>query len=478
MVYKPRTEESIYESLRDGLTSRIAKLTNFVQTSFNYVWTQTFSSRFRDNEVALLATQLSGWVEYAGGPITQEDLDSLGVNDVSPEEVNEFVSDEDLDNLVEIVGVERDPGQKARGEVTFTTVSSFTEIPAGTAVGTQPGSDGDFFEYTTDEEVTTASGVTEVVANVSSVEVGQEFNVGSGRVTYLPSPPTGVQSVVNNDAILGGVDEESNEDLRNRAKNAIFNKSGGGTASGVEGFVASNTKNVSTVEVAEYPGGNASLALDTPSPGGPGGSSSTAPFADVIVEGGDNSDILDSIQESRPVAIQHNLVRPILVEVNINADVTGTNVSTTDAENALIEYLDALDLGEDVIRDKLIQQIMNADENIEGIDNLDVILSKERITFDSTQDIYPLNKGVQMENDGITQVTGQSNNNNVTFTEDTDYQEIDNDGDTSDDAIDWSLAGTDPDDGSDFFVTYEIIEDIPVDQYEKGDSNSININVV
>lgn len=478
MVYKPRSTDEIFESLRNQLTSRIAKLTNFVETSFNYVWTQAFSNRFRDNEVALLAAQLSGWVEYSGGPVTQEDIDALGVDNVTPEELNEFMSDEDLDELVKIVGVERDPGQPATGTVTFETVSSFTQIPAGTSVGTQPDGSGNFFEYTTNEYVESASGETEVDANITAIEVGEEFNVGSGSVTFLPSPPTGVQGVSNAAAILGGANVETNDELRERAKDAIFDKSGGGTADGVRGFVQSETPDVTSVAVAEYPGGNATVPEEIPSPGGPGGDTATTPFADVIVEGGTNEDALESINSARPVAIQHNLVRPVLIEINVDIDVIGTNISVEGVESEIESYLNGRGLGEPVIRDVIIQRVLNADSQVENIDNIDVSVSNEVIEFTSGTDVYLLSKGVQMENDGISEVDGTLNGSTTEFVEDSDYQEIDDDGDTSDDSIDWSLSGDTPDDGTNFFVTYEVKEDIPVNSYEKPDANSVSVTVV
>lgn len=478
MVYKPRTTDQIYDSLRTGLINRISNLTNFVETSFNYVWTQAFSSRFKENEEALLAAQLSGWIDYAGGPITQEQLDSLEIEGVTPEEVNEYMEDSDLDKLVEIVGVDRDPGEQANGDVTFTTVSSYTEIPAGTEVATQPDGSGNYFSYTTDTDTSTASGDTETTVGITAVDVGEEFNVGSGQVTYLPSPPTGVQAVVNNQAILGGANQETNEELRERAKNAIFDKSGGGTAAGVRGYVSSNTEDVSTVAIAEYPGGNASLAANSPSPGGPGGASATAPFADVIVEGGDDQDILESINESRPVAIQHNLVRPELIEINVTASVLGSGIATDDIVSSVTTYINNRGLGEALYRDKIIQRALNADAQVENIETLTVEVTNESHTFQTGTDIYALDKGEQMVADGITSVTGTSGGASTTFVEGTDYEEVDSGSDGQVDAIDWSLGGANPDDGTDFFVQYTIDEDIPIDEYEKADANSVTVNVI
>lgn len=496
MVYNPRTITQIYESLRDRLINRISGLTNFTETSFNFVWTNAYADRFRDAELALLATQFSGWVDYSGGPIQQDDLDALGITDVTADEVNQFMEDQDLDELVKIVGIDRDGGQKAAGVVTFTTQSQQTTIPSGTSVGTQPDSNGDFFEYVTTEEVSTASGVTEVDADIEAVEVGENYNTGSGTVTYLVNPPTGVQSVTNDNAIEGGDDPETNDELRERAKDAIFTTSGGGTAAGVTGYIESNVADVTSIAIKEYPGGNQSLASDSPSPGGPGGSSADTPFADVIVEGGNSSDINTAIDESRPVAIQHNLVRPIFITVGVDIDVTGSNIDTAAVEASLNTYLTGLDLNESVYRDQVIQRIMNADNGIDNITDLSVHIENETHTYDSDNSggdapnhpLYKLNKGDSMGYDssedssspgltGIRDVTGTLSGSDHTFVEATDFDEGTVDG-SSVDAIDWGLGGDNPDEDTDFNVTYEIAEDIPVDEYEKATPGSITVTEV
>lgn len=476
MVYKPRTVDEVYTSLRDRLTNKIPRLTNFVETSFNFVWTQAFAQRFRDNEVALLAAQLSGYIDTAGGPVTDDQLEALGITGVSAAEVNEYMQDEDLDELVQIVGVEREEGSFAEGTLDITTVSAATTIPAGTQFATEP-SGNESLVYETDETVSTDAGETSVSVGITATDIGEVYNVGSGQVTFLVDPPTGVVSSTNPAAITGGEDEETNDELRTRAKRAIFDNSGGGTAAGVEGFVRSNTT-ASNVSVVEYPGGNASTPGDYEGPGGPGGPSSDTPFGDVIVEGGDDTDVQDAIDEARPVAIQHNLVRPFLVSVNVNASLLGSDIDTVAVENAVTNLIDGLELGDELYRDQVIREIMNADSSIENIDTLDIEVHEESIEFSAGTDVYPLRVGTDMEPDGITLVEGTLGGTpDHTFIEDTDYQEIDN-GSGSDDAIDWSLAGDDPDDGTNFFVTYTIENDITVDEYEKIDTNDVTATIV
>jgi uncharacterized phage protein gp47/JayE len=483
MVYTPRTADGLYERLRESLEGKIAALSNFLPTSFNYVWTRAFAERLREDEVALLASQLSGYIEYAGGPVSQEDLDSLGVNDISPDEINQYMNDEDLDELVKLVGVERSPGDFAEGTVEITTVSAFTTIPEGTRFGTEPDSEGDFFEYKTLEEVSTESGETKETVTIQAVEEGSEYNVGSGDVTYLVNPPSGVNSVTNTTQIGGGVDEETNDELRERAQNAIFNQTGGGTAEGVRGVIL-DVDNVSTVSVKEYPAGNSSTGFEYEGPGGPGGSSADTPFADVIVEGGDATKLEDAIARARPVAIQHNLVRPIFVSLNVTAELQGSNIDREAVSDSVEEFVAELGLADNVVRDKIIQRIMNSDSNIEGINTLTISVDNEQVFYDSDNSsgeapnhpLYKLRKGDSMEADGITEVIATVGGSSTELVEGTDYDEGTIDG-SSPDAIDFGVGGDNPDEDTEAEVTYNISDDLPIDEYEKAQPSSTTITV-
>ncbi len=484
MVYNPRTEDSLYETIKTSLTGKIPSLTNFVPTSFNYVWTRAFAERIREDEVALLASQLSGYIDYAGGPVTQEELDSLGITNVQADEVNQFMNDQDLDELVKLVGVSRSPGDTANGDVEITTVSSQTTIPEGTKFGTQPDSQGDFFSYETLGSVSTDSGETTVVTDVSAVEPGEEYNVGSDEITYLVNPPTGVKAVTNITPVSGGTNRETNDELRQRAKKAIFSKTGGGTAAGVRGVVL-GVDDVLSATVKEYPGGNASTGTQYEGPGGPGGQNADTPFADVIVEGGQTTELENAISESRPVAIQHNLVRPTFINVNIDVDIEGGGIDVVGVEDSLEQFVVGLGLNDDLFRDKVIQRIMNSSQNITNIDSLNISVDDEPVLYDSDNSsgeapnhpLYKLRKGDSMVADGITEVVATVSGSSTTLTEGTDYEEGTVDG-SSVDAIDWGLAGTNPDEDTEFEVTYDIQEDIPIDEYEKAQPNSITVNVI
>lgn len=460
MVYRPDTVDAIQSDLIGRLAGKIDKLTNFVSGSFNNLWTLAFSEQLRENQEALLAAQLSGWIDYAGGPVTDDDLSSLGIENIDAEDVNEYMHDSDLDELVRIVGTERDPGDKASGEVEVTVSNDNVTIPEGTEFGTEPDTDGTYLSYFTTSRVQTPDNQTSVLVDVIADEVGEEYNVGSGQITYMPNPPNGVEGVTNANSISGGVNRENNEDLRERAKNSVLEHSGGGTVDGIEGYIRNNVDGVITVRVEEFP-------------------DSTPPYGDVIVDGGSDSAVLDAIDQSHPSGVRHDLVRPTRYTVDVYAEVEGSNVTTDSAERLVTDYIDGLELGENMYRDKIIQKIMNADVDIDNIVTLDVSIVNDPYTFVVGTDVYQLDKA--LSNDGITEVTGTAGGGSTTFTEDTDYQEWNSSAGstaTPHDSIDWSLAGTDPDDGTTFYVDYLTPNDISVQPREKAEPGSINVTLV
>lgn len=434
MTYEPREQQTIYESVRDRIKGKIPALTNFTNTSFNWVWVQGFASEMREQELDKTAAYLSGLIDYAGGPLTEQDLIDLGIEDLADvEEINERLEDEDLDRLVKILGVKRSDGNPSSGSVTFTTINGATTIQKGTSVGTIPDESGNFLEFTTDGTVDTANGVTTVTANVTAVENGDEYNVGSGALQYLPSPPNGVQAVTNTSATSGGEDRETNDELRERAKGAIFASSGGGTVQGVIGFIENEIPDAGAVDIIEFFNGDTWHG--------------NYPHSHVVVDGGNESDIENAIEDSRPVAVEHFLVRPEAIPIRVDADIEtssgGANIATV--KDNVEGYINSLGLDDEVVETKIIQKIHNADEAIEDITNLNIYVENESEFWDSATNVYNLEFGEEMQNDGITNVEGTLNSSTHTFSEGSDYEEIDDFGGASDDSIDWSLGGDTPD---------------------------------
>lgn len=442
MTHSPRDRDSIYESLRSSLLGRISRLTNFTERSFNYVWTQAFSREVRELEVQTLASELNGWVEYAGGPITQQDLNDLGIGDaVSPDEVNEFIDEQALDELVKIVGVRRFEGALATGTVTITTQSEQTTIPFGTELTTDLTEDGDAISFETAENAETASGVTQVTdVDIIALDTGAEYNVPANSITRFSDPPVGVRGVTNPAATTGGESRESNEELRSRAKQAVQASSEGGTTDGIKGYIRKNIDGV----------GQGDVLIDEFTDTSP-------PFVDVIVDGGIENEVLDAIDFSRPTGIRHNLVRPQAVQLGFDTYLLGDSL-TQDILDQGVEgataYLLELGINENVYRDQLIQLIMESNANIINVDNLGGFIERvtnESFVYDSTQSDYRLDYTYEKTNGSISlqDETGDS------YTENTDFEVQDQTGDGHPETIVW-LNNSEPTDGDTFSVDYDV----------------------
>jgi len=360
MPITPPTQNDIYTDIRDRVVASDANITNWSPNSPEKALTdEGFASLLETIWHATLAAQLSGWIEYAGGPIDEDALDDLGLTSVSNGGsvdltlLNSMMRDTDLDAKAAQNSVTRDPGAYSTGEIEITTTNDSVVVDEGFRVQTD---DPDPLVFETTEEVTPAAGSTTVTAAIQALERGAEYNVGSGTITVMPSPPPGVQGVTNPTATTGGENEERNAELRERAKQAIVQNSGGGTTGGVEGGLAAAFDGVDAADVIvdEF-------------------HSATPPYADVIVDGGpSDSEVQAEIDALRPVAIQHNLIRPTQITIDVTADVTGSDVDATALESAVTDYLEELGAGEDIIRDSIIATLMTEDPDVTGIDSLTI----------------------------------------------------------------------------------------------------------
>lgn len=468
MTTQPRTQDEIYESIKARTAGEVPSLTDWSDNSPQKILVNDgYANALKRLEHQALAVQLSGWIDYAGGSITQTKLETLDIDasTVDIELLEEFMEDSDLDELVAQNGVERDPGARAIGTVEF-TVESETTIPEGTEIATEPDSNGEYLSFFTMDEVTASVSETEVTVNAQAETVGTEYNVGSNTVIYLPSPPTGVTAVTNNSAMTGGEDIESNDELRERAKKAPQQSSEGGTIEGIKGGIASEFDTIETSDI---------FIDEKPE----GGDKQNSSYADVYVDGGTDSEVKSVLDDVRPAAINHFLERPPLYEISVEATLsTDGSINTDLVEDNVRDRISSLGLGNNVHRDNIIQVVMNSDENIMHIESLTVSIVGEEHEFTSGTNVYTLDKGGSMENDGITTVTGTLSNSEHEFVENTDYQEWNSSsGDTSTphDSIDWSLAGDTPDDGTAFSVDYVISDDVNIADTEKATPGMITI---
>ena len=416
MPVGPDSDTTIYNRLVERITDEekypntaIKRITNFLDGSFNQVWVLAFSEAIRENQIKATSTQLSGWIDYAGGPITDEDIRDLGLEgNVEPDEINEFINETDLDELVEILGVERNEGEQSSALMKVLTNEDRTiEVPQGTTFGTQPDSRGNFFAYRTDDDYTIpenppdrdtpdnwddpddadatepgdagidSQGRAFVLATADAEEIGEEYNVPAGTITFLVDPPTGVDSAINEQPAQGGANRETNDELRERAKDAVATSVGGGTTQGIIGRII-NDAGASDVLVDEFFDGN---NVNRPA--------TTWPHVEVIVDGGDETEIEETLEDSRPTGVQHFLIRPETYVIDTEAHLTTDGDLDEDVvPDELLRFYGQVGIGEDLYRNKVIQTILNASDVIINIEQLDLFVADEPVTVEFNYEAY------------------------------------------------------------------------------------------
>lgn len=182
-------------------------------------------------------------------------------------------SGEYLDNHALERGLIRKEAVKATGEVTFSVAqASDTDIviEQGTVVST---SGDDVKQFVTDETVTLSAGSLSITVEATAVNGGTDYNVLQNTITVLVTPPTGITGVTNAKVFKGGVDKESDDELRNRVlysyqdisngTNAVYYKRLAQSVPGVySASVISQARGAGTVDVHICGKGSATVNKD------------------------------------------------------------------------------------------------------------------------------------------------------------------------------------------------------------------------
>ncbi|WP_419630109.1 baseplate J/gp47 family protein, partial [Thiolapillus sp.] len=120
------------------------------------------------------------------------------------------------------VGLERKPGRKAEGYLTFTrqVLTRVITIPAGTVVQS-PSINGNVYQLQTLADATFQDMSSTLDVAVVALDVGVAFNLAPGYYVNMPVPIEGGVSVVNAEDWLSqpGSDDEHDDTLRLRCQN-------------------------------------------------------------------------------------------------------------------------------------------------------------------------------------------------------------------------------------------------------------------
>jgi uncharacterized phage protein gp47/JayE len=170
----------------------------------------------------------------------------------------------DIVRLAENYGLRRKGSAKATGTVTFYRSAAPTAditIAVGTAVSTVAATGVVARSFTVTAAVTlpvtgsaayynASLGRYEISTTIRATTGGMSGNVAAGTITTLTTPIDGLQGCTNADALTGGVDQESVDELKGRLLDVLAGNSVV-TQAGIEAYVAATT-GVSATNYLEY----------------------------------------------------------------------------------------------------------------------------------------------------------------------------------------------------------------------------------
>jgi uncharacterized phage protein gp47/JayE len=124
-----------------------------------------------------------------------------------------------------------------------------------------------------------------VTVPIAAVEPGPDGNVNAGTITIMPTPPPGVEGVVNEEPVMGGQLPEPDDRLRERAKHAL-ERAGNATLNAIR-FAVLEVDGVEGVEVVDH-------SMDD-----------TVPLGEVRVRysGGERSEVEGAVEGARAAGI-------------------------------------------------------------------------------------------------------------------------------------------------------------------------------
>lgn len=276
-----------------------------------------------------------------------------------------------LDRLVAGLGITRKPSVKAVGSVVLTGTDG-TVIPTGTEV------------YTDDETpvyfVTTTSGtITNGTATVAAEakEGGVSGNVAANKIVLTTGDITGITGVNNPQAFDGGVDTESDEDLRNRYLDRVKEPVMSGNAADYLQWALERT-GVGDAKVFPVWNGNGTVKVVIID------SERTAPTQALI------DDVAAYIELVRPIGATVTVVGATELVINVSATLTLASGYTVNGvkptiEQGIVDYLKSIAFKGEPVRLSRIANIILDTTGVLDYSNLTVNGGTGNISVPSDQ---------------------------------------------------------------------------------------------
>lgn len=269
------------------------------------------------------------------------------------------------------------PDDRTPFSVDYSVYQKIT-IPLGAKVSTSAKQHENARLFETLKEATlqkSISGRWEAEVQVRALDPGEQGNVIAGGITIMPKPIIGVNNVLNTANLGGGAEQESDESLRNRTRNAL-EVAGKATVKslrialeGVEGIR-------SAPRIHEMPDGIPGIIK-------------------VVVDGGDETDIKNIIEETRAAGIKVEFSRPKMVTLDFAITVVVQSLGEdleklqSNIQTKIKDFTSSLKIEEDLVFNKLLSLVL-ATEGVHDVKEMLIQVYREgsKLTTSSKENIY------------------------------------------------------------------------------------------
>lgn len=287
-----------------------------------------------------------------------------------------------LDALLPYSGITRNPATFASGTVKFNGTAG-TPIELGTAVGKED----ETLYYTIEDAVVGQDGT--VTVEIMAQVAGVAGNADVGTINQIINPVDGLNTVTNEVALVDGKEQETDQEVRERAGLAIDGLGSGTTTSirtellGVPGVRAAYVDENYSDVTNTY--GTPSRAIQAFVLGGSDDDIAKAVFkkksGGIQPYGKNYITVLDDAGQPHQVGYTRAQTVQIYAKVKIETNNSFESDGVNQVIKAIVQYIGGTDIesntyaglnmGEDVVLFKLMAKI----DAINGIDDVDVQLS-------------------------------------------------------------------------------------------------------
>lgn len=262
-------------------------------------------------------------------------------------------TDIQLDKHAEQKGISRKSAVKAKGILTFSRETELPydiEIPKDTICSLANDTN---IKYVTTEDAVLTSGTLSVDVPAEAILGGSMYNTAKNTITLMIIPPVSITAVTNNNAFSGGLDTETDDELRKRLSdlyknvpnsvNAVFYKNFVMSYEGVYSAKVKFDNNIINI----YVGGKGDVVSN-----------------DTIAK------IQNDIENIRPLNTQITIhsAEPAYIDYGIYITIKDGYVFdnvATECRNVISKYINSIGVGECIY----LVDIGNALYNINGILN-------------------------------------------------------------------------------------------------------------